>query len=167
MNFIFQLHVWFDHSLCEEVVAEPSSSHKAGNIAYDVERETKEDVSPPYVLPSSPGGGVLHQFWPGSSSEYISSGSTEVNCGGDNILSSRRRHEDQQDLLVEEHCVAMKYQQSTSSGDLHQRLSEFQVALRTSERCDPPSLLLSWVCMGSAKVFPHVEECKERSRILL
>jgi hypothetical protein len=57
---------------------------------------------------------------------------------------------------------AMKYQQSTSSGDLHQRLSEFQVALRTSERCDPPSLLLSQVCMGSAKVFcPMWRECKE------
>ncbi len=105
MNFIFQLHVW-DHSLCEEVVAEPSSSHKTGKIAYDVEREIKEDVSPPSVLLSSPGGGgVLHQFWPGSSSEYTSSGSTELNCGGDNILSSRRRHEDQQELLVEEHCV--------------------------------------------------------------
>lgn len=63
MNFIFQLHVWFDHSLCEEAVAEPSSSHKAGNIAYDVEREIKEDVSLPSVLPSSPGGGVLHQFF--------------------------------------------------------------------------------------------------------
>jgi hypothetical protein len=131
-----------------------------------VEREIKEDVSPPFILPSSPGGGVLHQFWPGSSSQCTSSASTVVNCGGDNILSSRRRHEDQQDLLVEEHCVAMKYQQSTPSGDLHQRLSEFQGALRGSERCDPPSLLLSRVCMGSAEVLPHVEGCKERSRIL-
>ncbi|CAK9231177.1 unnamed protein product [Sphagnum troendelagicum] len=53
-----------DYAACVLLLhPEPSSSHKAGNIAYDVEREIKEDVSLPSVLPSSPGGGVLHQFW--------------------------------------------------------------------------------------------------------